>query len=139
MAIKDAVTRFRVLQSGLDAISSNTTTAGEIFDTADYDEGISFAMACSNYTDGTYTLKIEHGDDPGLSDAADVDSSMLIYGTLPTITAATADGDALPREGVHSTKRYVRASVVSTGVTTGATIQVLIVKHGEYLPTSQDD
>jgi precorrin-4 methylase len=118
-------------------IGSDTTTDGTIFDTANFDLGIYFAFMLSAYTDGTFTLKLQHGDNSGLSDAADVPSNMLVYGTLPALSAATAAGAMLPREGVHSTKRYVRASLVSTSVTTGATATMFIVKDAENVKTDQ--
>lgn len=139
MATKTQATYMRVYDAlEPQVIGSDTTTTGAIFDTADYDMGITFAMLCKSYTDGTFTLKIEHGDDSGLSDAADVDAAMLVYGSLPALTAAMTEGDAMPREGIHSTKRYVRASIVSTSVTTGATLQVIIIKGPELLPAPQD-
>ena len=119
-------------------ISSDTTTTGAIIDTAGYDMGLTFAMGCNAYTDGTYTMKIEHGDDSGLSDAADVDSAMLVYGTLPDLAAALTEGDEMPKEGVHSTKRYVRVSIVSTSVTTGADVVVVAIAGGELLKTAQE-
>ena len=139
MATKSQATYIRVYDAlEPQVIGSDTTTTGAIFDTADYDMGITFAVLCKSYTDGTYTLKIEHGDNSGLSDAADVDSAMLVYGTLPAVSAAMTEGDPMPREGVHSTKRYVRASLVSTSVTTGATLQVVLIKGPELLPAPQD-
>lgn len=138
MAVKEHVT-YQEVRNAMESqdITTNTTTAGAIFDTRNFDLGIYFAMQVIAWTDGTYTLKIEHGDDAALADAADVPAASLVYGTLPALSAATAEGAMLPREGIHSTKRYVRASIVSTGVTSGATVQVLIVKDGEYLPTDQ--
>lgn len=118
-------------------IVSNTTTEGAIFDTADYDAGVYFAIAATTWVDGAYALKIEDGDDSGLSDAADVAADQLVYGTLPSIGAAIADGAAYEREGVIGTKRYVRASVVSTGVTTGAFLSVICLKDAELIPTPQ--
>jgi hypothetical protein len=138
MPVKEKVTQQRVINAlEIQNIGSSTTTAGAIIDSADFDIGVYFALAVSNYTDGTYTLKIEHGDDSGLSDAADVDSAMLVYGTLPALSAALAEGAYLPREGVHSTKRYLRASIVSTGVTTGADAQVLAIVNPELVKTAQ--
>ena len=139
MATKTQATYIRVYDAlEPQVIGTNTTTTGAIFDTADFDMGITFAILAKSYTDGTFTLKIEHGDDSGLSDAADVDTTMLVYGTLPALTAAMTEGDPMPKEGVHSTKRYVRASIVSTGVTTGATLQVVLIKGPEVLPAPQD-
>ena len=118
-------------------ITTNTTTVGAIFDTSNFDLGIYFALQLIAWTDGAYALKIEDGDDSGLSDAADVAAAQLVYGTLPSLGAAVAEGAMLPREGVHSTKRYIRASIVSTGVTSGAFAQVLIVKDAEMMKTDQ--
>lgn len=138
MPVREMVTK-EVVVNALEnqSISSNTTTQGAIIDTADFDLGVYFAMLCTAFTDGSYALKLEEGDDPALADAADVDSSKLVYGTLPTLTAATAEGAFLSREGVHSTKRYLRASIVSTGVTTGADLAVLAVMGAELCPTDQ--
>lgn len=120
------------------AIGTNATTPGAIIDTANYDLGLYFAMLCYAYTDGTFTLKIEEGDDAALADASDIDlTKQSVYGALPAITAADAEGDVLPKEGVHSTKRYVRASIVSTGVTTGASLAVMAVAGPELLPAPQ--
>ena len=137
MPIKENATKLSVIKSDYTAISSNTTTAGPIIDTKDMDLGLFFAIGCVDYTDGTYTLKIEHGDDSGLSDAADVSSSMLVYGSLPALSAVTADGAYMSKEGVHSTKRYVRASIVSTSVTTGATIVTVAIAGKENWSTAQ--
>ena len=118
-------------------IGSSTTTTGAIIDTADFDMGLYFAINCKSYTDGTYTLKIEDGDDSGLSDAAVLDVTQLVYGSLPAISAALAEGDVMEKEGVHSTKRYVRASLVSTSVTTGATLTIVAVAGVEVCPSVQ--
>jgi hypothetical protein len=138
MPVKEQATK-QVAINALEpqAISSDTTTTGAIIDTKDYDGGLYFAMFAYAYTDGTYTMKIEHGDDSGLSDAADVDSAMLVYGTLPALTAALAEGGVLAKEGVHSTKRYVRVSIVSTSTTTGASLAVVAVAGAEEMPTAQ--
>ncbi len=137
MPVQEQATK-QVVTLALEAnISSNTTTAGAIIDTADFDLGIYFALAATTYTDGTYTLKIEDGDDSGLSDAADVATGQLVYGTLPAVSAVLADGADYSKEGVIGTKRYVRASIVSTGVTTGADLSLLCIKGAELLKTAQ--
>ena len=137
MPVKEHVTHQEVRLALEAEITTDTTTVGAIFDTRNYDMGIYFALGVTTYTDGTYTLKIEDGDDSGLSDAADVATNQLVYGTLPALSAVVADGAMYPREGVHSTKRYVRASVVSTATTSGAFATVLCIKDAEFLPTSQ--
>jgi hypothetical protein len=95
-------------------ISSSTTTTGVIIDTSGY-EGLEFLLRTSAWTDGTYTLALTHGDDSALADGATVAAAGLI-GTLPALAAANKTG----RVGYRGHKRYVRADVVSTGVSSGA-------------------
>lgn len=138
MAIKEQATMIKVVNAlEPQVIGSDTTTTGGIIDTAHYDMGVTFAVLVTAYTDGTFTLKIEDGDNSGLSDAADVSTSQLVYGALPAISAGASEGDIMAKEGVHSTKRYIRASIVSTSVTTGATVQVVAIIGAEVLPTPQ--
>lgn len=137
MPIKETATHMDVLLAMEADISTDTTTTGAIIDTANYDGGLFFAFCATAYTDGTYTLKIEEGDAANLSDAAVVDSSKLVYGTLPAKSAITADGAKMSKEGVHSTKRYVRASIVSTSTSTGATIAMVAIGMPEVLPADQ--
>lgn len=139
MPIKEQVTGQEVINAvEPQAIAADGTVTGAIIDTKDYDMGLYFALLVTGYTDGTYTLYLEDGDDSGLSDAAVLSSTQLVYGSLPALSAALSEGDGMPREGVHSTKRYLRASIVATGVTTGVDIaQVVAVAGSELLPTSQ--
>jgi len=131
MPVKDQVTGQEVNLADVATIASNTTTVGEIIDTANFDMGVYFSLFCTAYTDGTYTLTIEEGDDAALADATTVSSDQLI-GSLASVSAATTHGTGvLPSTGVHSTKRYVRPSIVSTGVTTGATVGIVCVKGKE--------
>lgn len=106
------------------AISTDTTTAGFIIDTKDFDNGFMFTFAASAWTDGTYVPLLEEGDAANLSDAAAVPDANLI-GTEAgaTLTAATVDGAVLGSIGAFGTKRYLRLSFVSTSTATGATIQ----------------
>lgn len=139
MPVQEQVTKQKVINAlEPQAITSDTTTTGAIIDTADFDSGLYFSMLCYAYTDGTYTMKIEDGDDSGLSDAADVATAQLVYGTLPALTAADSEGDVMTKEGVHSTKRYVRVSIVSTSTTSGASLAVVAVAGTELYPTAQD-
>lgn len=115
------------------AIGSNTTTNGVIIDTADFDMGIKFGFDMSAWTDGAFAISYEDGDDSGLSDAAAVSSDKII-GDAVTLGAVTAAGAAFTGNGLFSTKRYVRAVITSTGVTTGATLSGIAVQAGEYNP-----
>lgn len=98
------------------AISTTTTTVGSIIDTAGY-ESLEYIVLSGTITDGAYALKLEQGDDSGLSDAADVPADEVL-GVLTGFVAA--DDDTVKRVGSIGKKRYQRLSIVSTGVTTGA-------------------
>jgi hypothetical protein len=82
--------------------------------------------------DGTFTLLLEDGDDAALADAATVDSDFVV-GTLPALSASDSAGSA----GYVGKKRYVRASLVSTVVTSGGTVGVVAIKgHAASQPTA---
>lgn len=134
MAVRDQVTRMNIYQASYDAIASDTTTVGAIFDTADYELGFSATISAPVWVDGTYTLKLEESDDAGMAGAVDIPAAKLI-GSLPVVAAATVDGAALGKIGVFSNLRYIRVSVVSTDfAATGATIRTTVIKHAENLP-----
>lgn len=115
------------------AISSNTTTVGNIIDTQGF-ESVEMIAALGVRTDGTYTLKLEDGDDSGLADAADVAAADL----LGALTAMTASNQ-VARVGCITKKRYVRLSIVSTGVTTGVAAAggVAVLGHPKRAPVAQ--
>jgi hypothetical protein len=114
-------------------ITSNTTTVGEIIDTLDF-ESIEFILQSATVTDGVYTVKLEDGDDAALADAADV-SSELVLGTLPDLILS--DDNVVRRVGTIAKKRYVRLSVVSTGITSGGFMgAVAILSHPKSGPVA---
>jgi hypothetical protein len=98
----------------LAAINSNTTTVGVIIDTARY-TALEYLLIIGTVTDGAYAMLLEHGDDSGLSDATTVATEE----TLGDADFVAADDDVSKRLGYIGKKRYVRLSIVSTGVTTG--------------------
>ncbi len=130
--IKNNLTQFNALSA---VIASDTTTAGAIFDTADYELGFMVGLFAAAYTDGTYTVLIEESDDSGMSGAVTVSSDKII-GTQAdlTVTAVAATGDRIPTVGVFSNLRYVRVSVVSVSTTTGATIILPVTEAAELVP-----
>lgn len=98
-------------------ITTNTTTVGAIIDTLGF-ESLEYFITSGTITDGAYALKLEEGDDSGLSDAADVPAANVL-GALTGFVAA--DDDTVKRVGSVGKKRYQRLSIVSTGTTTGGT------------------
>ena len=96
------------------AIGTDTTTVGEIIDTAGF-EGLELLLLAGTITDGAYATLLEEGDDAALADAATVDAEE----TLGAADFALAEDDTAKRLGYIGNKRYVRLSIVSTAVTTG--------------------
>jgi len=118
----------------IQAISTNTTTAGAIIDTAGY-ESIEFVVQSGTITDGTYTVLLQEDTDSGLATATTVATDYTI-GTLPAFVAT--DDNVTKRIGCVPTKRYVRLSLVSTGVTTGGTLgAVAVLGHPLQAPVAQ--
>lgn len=117
----------------IQAIATDTTTNGEIIDTQGF-ESIDFHFLSGTITDGAYALVIQDGDESDLSDAANVDSE-LVLGDLTGFVAA--DDNTVIRVGTVSKKRYVRASIVSTSTTSGGTFGcVAVLGHPKVRPTS---
>lgn len=116
-------------------IVADTTTAGYIIDTADFDPGNVITLFASSYTDGNYEPLLEESDDAAMAGAVPLADDKLI-GTEAgaAVSGAAALGDVLPSIGFHSNLRYVRLSIVSTGVTTGASIQAVLHQKAEILP-----
>lgn len=108
------------------AISGNGTVAGNIIDTKGF-ESIEFITVVGTITDGAYAFKLEQGDDPGLSDAADVPVDEIL-GVLTGFVAA--DDNTAKRVGSIGKKRYQRLSLVATGVTTGINMVTAIAIQG---------
>ena len=98
-------------------ITTNTTTVGAIIDTQGF-ESLEYLITSGTITDGVYALKLEQGDDSGLSDAADVPAAEIL-GVLTGFVLT--DDDTVKRVGSIGKKRYQRLSIVSTGTTTGGT------------------
>lgn len=105
------------------AISSNTTTAGIIIDTQGY-ESLEFIVFSGARTDGSYLPLIEESDASDLSGSNAVDDEDLL-GTEVAATIAAAN--TVKRIGYRGHKRYVRLSLVSSGVTSGATLGAVAV------------
>lgn len=120
------------------AISSNTTTNGSIIDTDGY-HSVEFSILSGALTDGSYAPKIEVGNESDLSDAVTVSTdSEKILGTVAGATFAATDDNAVKKIGVRADGyRYVRLSIVSTGVSTGGTLgAVALLGHPTIAPVA---
>lgn len=100
------------------AIATSTTTNGVIIDTQDFN-ALTFVLNVGARTDGTFTPNLQHGDASDLSDAATVPADDIV-GTYAGGAINTAQ--TVKKLGYVGNKRYVRLQVVSTSVTSGATV-----------------
>lgn len=101
-------------------ITTDTTTAGAIIDTADFDGGVVYNLLTTVYGAGTYTPVLTESDDSGMSGATNVPAANII-GTLAGAalgTAVTASGAVLSSFGAFGTKRYLQLSITSATATT---------------------
>ncbi|MGD8501541.1 MAG: hypothetical protein PVJ86_12885 [Phycisphaerales bacterium] len=94
------------------------TEVGAIIDTQGY-ESLTFFIGSGTLTTGTWTAKIEDGDDAALSDAADVDSVFLLGTIADDATFAATDDDTSKKIGVVSKKRYVRLTLTGAATPNG--------------------
>lgn len=104
------------------SITTNTTTVGTEIDTAGYGSLTFFPFAGAR-TDGTYTILVEDSDVSGSGFVAVADAFLI--GT--EADAAIILANTAKSIGYVGKKRYVKCSIVSTVVTTGATIGVLAI------------
>ena len=112
-------------------IATDTTTAGEIIDTAGF-TALEFFLLSGTVTDGAYAVSLQHGDDSGLSDVTAVSAEE----TLGDADFALADDDTAKRIGYIGKKRYVRLSVVSTATTSGGVFAgVAVLGNAAHQPT----
>lgn len=96
-------------------IATDTTTLGSAVQIDRRNIGLIGLIEVSSRTDGTYTLSIEESHD-GVSWAPVV---------LAAATAISADGIGLAKvDKITPHLVYIRASVLSASVTTGATVEV---------------
>ncbi len=107
------------------AITSNTTSNGSIIDLQGCG-GVLFVLTVSARTDGTYTPTITVGNDSGLSDGVAADASIL-QGTL---AGAALSANGVSKVGLRANQgyRYARINIVSTSVTSGATVGANAIK-----------
>lgn len=108
------------------AISSDTTTAGNVIDMQGYG-AVEFIIQSGTLTDGTYTPLIQEGSAANLSDASAVADADLL-GTEAAAALDANDDDTVTKIGYIGNKRYVRLSVVSASTTSGGTISAVAIK-----------
>lgn len=135
--MKDMKNNIKVSNAlNIQAIATNTTTAGAIIDTKGFGD-LTFVFQTGTITDGDYTLLIHEGNNSALSDAAAVADADLLGTEAAASFTADTDDNKVSKIGYRGNKRYVRLSVVSTNVTTGGTVGATAVQgHPQFAPVA---
>ena len=116
MASYDQKTSLKALKAlNIASIATSTTTAGSSIDTKGF-ESLTLFFELGARTDGTFLPLVQDSDDN--STFADVVDTFLI-GTEAEASLSTAN--TIKSIGYVGKKRYVKASIVSSAVTSGAT------------------
>lgn len=119
------------------AISTDTTTNGEIIDLQGFDSA-TFIIQSGSLTDGTYTPLIHEGNESDLSDAGAVADADLI-GTEAAAAFSATDDNKSKRIGYVGGKRYIRLSLVSASTSTGGTLSaVAVLSDADIRPTDAE-
>jgi hypothetical protein len=113
------------------AITSNTTTNGSSVDLLGYNSA-TFVISSGARTDGTFTPLVVDSDDNSTFTAVD-DKFLIGLESEAVISAA----NTLRKIGYVGQKRYIRLSIVSTSVTSGATLGAsAILSHPNTAPVA---
>lgn len=110
------------------AIAADTTVDGSSVDLQGY-EAAEVIFTSGTLTDGAYACKLQDCDDDATW--VDVAAGMLI-GAEPSFAAT--DDNTVKSVGYIGGKRYLRAVITSTGVTTGGTLAANVIKgYGRHV------
>lgn len=114
------------------ALRTNGTANGTTVDKADLTGGADgftsalLVVLAGTITDGTHTVIVQDSDDGSAWGAA---ATGDVQGPAATLTSANSN--TVAELGYTGGKRYVRASVTTTGATTGGTLGAVVVLGGE--------
>ena len=122
MASYDQKTSLKALKAlNIASIATSTTTAGSSIDTKGF-ESLTLFVELGARTDGTFLPLVQDSDDN--STFADVVDTFLI-GTEAEASLNTAN--TVKSIGYVGKKRYVKLSIVSSSVTSGATVSATAI------------
>jgi hypothetical protein len=119
------------------SVADNTAQVSQIIDVQGYDS-LTFVIATGalDDADATFTVLVEHGDDPTLSDAAAVPDDQLI-GTEALAGFTAADDNKTRKIGYRGSKRYVRLTITPASNASPALLAaVALLGHPAQRPTA---
>jgi len=133
MASRDLKNNIKIVNGlNIQSITTNTTIVGNEVDTWGF-ESTTLENMTGARTDGTVTILLQESDVSGTYSGSVADEDLI--GLEADAALSTAHSRA--RFGYNGTKRYIRPSIVSTGVTTGLTAGVsVILGHPKTAPVA---
>lgn len=115
-------------------IAADGTTTGNVIDMEGF-QSLTLSLFSGAITDGTFTPLVEQADNASMTGATEVTDFYLI-GTEADSALTAADDNAAKKLGVLNKERYVRLSIVASGVTTGGLLGAMAIKsHANFIPT----
>ncbi|WHM32444.1 hypothetical protein OH540_21310 [Streptomyces sp. BPPL-273] len=108
------------------ALRTNGTVNGttvDLHENKDASRSAMLIVQTGTITDGTHAVVLQESDD---NSAWGTVAASDLQGVAPSIVAA--DDDALFEVGYKGSKRYLRASVTTSGATTGGTLGAVILR-----------
>jgi hypothetical protein len=119
------------------SVADNTAQVGQIIDTKGY-RSLTFVIAAGALADAdaTFSALVQHGDQPNLSDAADVADVDLI-GLESQAGFTFADDDEPRKIGYVGNRRYVRLTLTPANNASAALlVSVAILGSPQEAPTA---
>jgi phosphoribosylamine-glycine ligase len=108
------------------ALRTNGTVNGttvDLHENKDASRSAMLVVFSGTITDGSHAVTLQESDDGSAWSAV---AAADLQGSVPTITAT--DDDKVFELGYLGSKRYLRASVTTSGATTGGTFGALLVR-----------
>lgn len=127
MTMRDSYNNLVFLPGLCASVSDNTAQVSAIIDTRDY-KSMTFAIATGTLadSDATFTVLVEDGDQPDLSDNAAVADDFLI-GTEAGASFTFAEDNVTRKIGYIGNKRYVRLTITPANNASAAALAVIAV------------
>ncbi len=119
------------------SVADNTAVVSQIIDLSGYDKAV-FGILIGSIADAdaTFAVLLQHGNQPNLSDAADVPDSQLI-GTEAAAGFKFDNDDQTRKIGYVGPKQYVRLTITPTGNASAALIAAVAILSGSrYSPAA---
>lgn len=141
MPSKDLTTSLKnEIALNIQAITTDTTTTGNIIDVSDAGRA-NLTFISGAYTDGSYVILLEESDSSSFATSnVVVDADMLgedpDSSDAPELQTTIAAAHKIKKLGYVGIKSHIRAKVVSTATTSGATLGCIVEKEPRIKPAS---